>query len=252
MRSLVCGSFVACVALAAGAPARADDQARAREILDQAIQATGGQDRLGKNKAVTWKGRGKVQFGGQAFEFTGEWWVQPPRQMKNQLEIDANGTTISLVTVVNGDKGWTSMMGNTTEMEADRLAEGKEELYAGTLGTLVPLRDKVYKLTPLGEKKVGDRPAVGLKVEHEGHKPVEMYFDKDKHLLLATKRRVKDMAGQEVDQETLYADHKDFGGIRRARKLTIKRDGTTFVELEITEFKAEPKLDDSVFGKPGE
>ncbi|MGA2699583.1 MAG: hypothetical protein ABSH35_00605 [Isosphaeraceae bacterium] len=39
------------------------------------------------------------------------------------------------------------------------------------------------------------------------------------------------------------AEYKDFGGIRKATKLQLKRDGKKFQDMEVTEFKVLDKLD---------
>jgi hypothetical protein len=60
------------------------------------------------------------------------------------------------------------------------------------------------------------------------------------------------MSGEEVDQETVYTDYKNFDGVQRFKKMTIKRDSKDFVEMEVTEYKTHDKIPDSVFGKPGQ
>src|SRR5207247_5297407 len=129
--------------------------------------------------------------------FTVETATQPHKQSRQRSEADFNGMKFERTTVINGDKGWITLMGNTDVMPDDQLEAAKEELYAGWVaGLLAPLKDAAFKLTPLGEIKVGDRPAVGVKVGHKDHKDVNLYFDKDKGLLLKVQRRAKDMGGQ--------------------------------------------------------
>jgi hypothetical protein len=144
-------------------------------------------------------------------------------------------------------------MGQTEEMDKDMLAEAKEESYTEWVTTLLPLRDKAFQLTSLGESKVGDRPAVGLKVSHKGHRDINLFFDKDKGLLLKAETIVKDpmMGGdKELAQETFYMDYKAIGGVQHAMKVKINREGKLFVDGETVEIKILEKLDDSVFGKP--
>jgi len=116
----------------------------------------------------------------------------------------------------------------------------------------VVLLDREYKLSPLGEEKIDDRPAIGLHVEHRGFRDLNLYFDKENYLLLKVETRIKDplRGGEEVAAETLYSDYRDVDGIMTARKVTIKYDGKTYIESEITEAKYAEKLDDKVFEKP--
>ena len=104
MRRQLLGAMVA--TLLSGAPTLGDEQAGVRAILDKAIQALGGETNLSKFKAATWKGKGKFNVAGQDLEFTGEWFVQPPDQMKTLITNEFNGMVFKQVRVVNGDKGW--------------------------------------------------------------------------------------------------------------------------------------------------
>lgn len=249
MRNVITGSLVLGLVLAGGGLA-ADDQADVKGILDKAIKATGGEETLAKYKAVTWKGKGKINLMGTEIEFTIEAAVQPPKQSRGRSEGDFSGTKFERLQVVNGDKGWVSLMGNVDEMPAAQLAAAKEDLYAGWVATLLPLRDPAFKLVPLGESQVADRPAVGVKVSHKDHKDISLYFDKQKGWLVKAQRRATDMMGQEVDQETFFSDYKEAKGVQHARKQLTKRDGTVFLEIAITDYTPVEKLDDKLFAKP--
>ena len=99
--------------------------------------------------------------------------------------------------------------------------------------------------------KVGDRPAVGVKVAHKGHRDVNLFFDAKTGLLLKTERPAKDtMTGKEFTQTTLHDDYKEVEGIKHARKVTILRDGKKYVEGMSSDYKPQEKLDASTFAKP--
>src|SRR2546430_9564395 len=50
--------------------------------------------------------------------------------------------------------------------------------YTFHLATLAPLKDKAFKLAPLGEVKVNDQPAVGIRVSCEGRPDASLYLDR--------------------------------------------------------------------------
>lgn len=260
MRRVTGGVFVLSLLLTPAVSVRADAQADAKAIIDKAIKAAGGEEKLAKHPSATWKGKGKINIAGNEIEFTFDAVVQPPKQSRRHFEADVSGTKFERTLVLNGDKGWITMMGNTDEMSADQLAAEREDSYAGWVASLAPLLEpqikpakaSLFKLAPLGEIKVGDRPAVGVKVSHTDHKDLNLYFDKDKGLLLKVQRRAKDgMTGQEVDQETFYSDHKeDNNGVQHARKQKTKRDGNDYLEVDIAEFKTLERLDENTFAKP--
>lgn len=250
MRQTLCLTAAALL-LAAGA-ARADEKADTRAVIEKAIKARGGEEKLAKEVAVTFKAKGKFYGMGEGIDYTGEWAVQPPDKTRFQLDFDANGMKFTFQWVFDGKKGWMKILDQTTELDDDAIAEAKENIYAGRVDTLVPLiKDKGFELSPLGEAQVGDRKAVGVRVSHKGHRDINLFFDKETGLPLKSERAVKDpMMGKEFTQETLYSDYKEVGGVRHPMKQVINRDGQKYVENEITEFETKDKIDDGQFAKP--
>jgi hypothetical protein len=250
MRRILCVTPL--LLFAAVGPGRADDQAEVRKVIDRAIKAQGGADKLAKFKAVTLKMKGKFYgMSADGVDYTGEFASQEPDKSRMEITVDVMGTEFKFVRVLNGNKGWTQMMGQTTALDKDAVTEAKEEIYAGRVNRLVGLLGKDFKLEPVGEVKVGDRPAIGVKVSHKGHRDINLFFDKKTNLLLKAERPAKDpMSGQEFTQTTLYAGYKETDGIKTAHKVTVLRDGKKYVTGEATEIKAQEKLDDSTFAKP--
>jgi hypothetical protein len=220
-----------------------------KAIIQKAIQATGGEEKLARYQSSISKGKCKFYAMGRAIDCTAEWATQPPRDLKAVYQMDMGGKKVTRIEVVRADRGWTSMGGKVKDLSPDQLAEIWEGLEAEKVVTLLPLKDPVYQITSLGESVVADRPAVGLKVVRQGHRDVLLYFDKENGYLVKMQTRVKAM-GQEVDEETIYGDYRDFDGIRSNTKLATKRDGKPFLDCEITEFKAVERLPKSTFAKP--
>jgi hypothetical protein len=251
MRKIVWGAFGACLILAALEAVRAADQADARAIIDKGIQAVGGADKLSRFKASTAKTKGKFYGLGEGIDFNGETAAQPPHQIKMVSEVDINSMKFARIQVVNGDKGWIRMMETTEEMDKDQFATARQEVYANWITTLLPLKSPEFQLSVVGDAKVGDRPAVGIRVSHKSHRDINLYFDKEKGLLLKAEGQVRDMqSGQEVAQETVFSDYKSVEGIQRPHKITVKREGKLFVEADVEDIQLLDKLDDSVFSKP--
>jgi hypothetical protein len=252
MRRMLAGVLVTCLVLGGVSAVYAEGQADARAIIDKAIQATGGKEKLTKLKGITMKAKGKVVIMGMDLNFTVEASVQMPNKTRTQFEGDFQGNKFTRLQIINGSKGWVSMAGMVTDMPENELINGQEEMYADWVSTLVPLSEAAYTLAPLGESKVGDRAVVGVKVTHKDHKDVSLYFDKETGLLSKLSRRAKDPMQQEVDQDSIYSDYKDYDGVKRSRKTTVKHDGKDFLEFEVSEYKATEKLEDNLFEMPGQ
>jgi hypothetical protein len=251
MRIQRCAPWAVGILLATGLPLFAADQDEAKIIIDKAIKAHGGQEKLAKFKALTLRLKGTIHQGGMDIAFSGEVVTQGIDQNRLALDADGNGTKFTFVQVLSGDKAWNKVNDTTEELNPDQLAEVKEGAYHNWVMTLAPLKDKAFTLSSLGEVKVEKRPALGVRVSSKGHRDVNLYFDKETFLLVKTEMRVKDdQSGMEVSQEDTYSDYKDINGIKEAMKIVVRRDDKPFVEATVEEVKREEKLDDSIFSKP--
>jgi hypothetical protein len=246
MRTKCCLPLAVFLAWTASGPLWADDAGDARALLAKAIDAAGGEAKLAKAQAMTWKEKGTFHGAGMALPYTATCAVQWPGQAR--MDID-NFVTI----VLNNDQGWLKpAMQDTQTMSKEQLEEHREDQHAGYLTTLLPLKDPAYRLTPLPEAKVGDKAAVGIKVSHPKHRDVRLFFDKQTHLLVKCEQRVKpaEQPGQEVAQDTYYEDYRAVDGVQLPYKVVLKRDGKPYVESEILELKLPGKLPDARFAKP--
>jgi len=236
--------------LLAAAPARADD-ADARSLVEKAVKARGGQDKLEKLPAQVVKFKGTFHGMGEGLPMSGEGSRQGSDKQKIDGNVEVNGQKFPFTLVVAGDKGWMKMGDEAKELDKDALAEAKENAYAGWVSTLAPLKDKAFTLATVGEAKVGERAALGVKVSRKGHRDIDLYFDKETGLLLKMETQVKkEGSDQEVTEETLFGDHKDAQGTKQPGKFTINREGKLYMALEATEYQLSDKLDDSTFAKP--
>jgi hypothetical protein len=226
------------------------DEAASRALIDRAIAAHGGEARLAKIVAVTAKLKGTFHGLGAGVTFTGEMAAQTPDKLKIVIEADAQGQKIRLISVLNGDKGWSKFDDEVTELDKDELAEAQEEAYAEWVATLLPLKDKAFTMAALGEITVEGKPAFGVKVSRKDHRDVSLFFDKETALLVKTESRVHDELGMEVAEETFLGGYQDVEGTKQAIKYTIKRDGQLYLEGEAFDYRLLDKLDDEVFARP--
>jgi hypothetical protein len=246
-------SLSLCAVVALATLARADAEADVKAILDKAIKASGGEEKLAKVKAMRMKSKGKFYgFSADGIDYTAETAWQYPNRVRDEIHAEVMGNKVVILEIVDGDKGWTSTAGNTEEMNKDALEEATENMHANRVSMLYPLKDKEFKLAPLPETKVGDREAVGIKVTSKGHRDINLYFDKKTSFLIKSETKAKDLMneGKEVAQETYFDDYKDVDGIQTPFKVTIKRADKDYVVAEMTDVKIVDKLEDKLFEKP--
>jgi hypothetical protein len=224
-----------------------------RAIIAKGIKAMGAEGTEAKYKAATLKGAGTYYGLGEGIPYSAEWFFQGQNQARANLEIKVMNQTLAYTQIVNGDKGWVKLNDEVKDMPANELAEEKEEMYAKWVCSLVHLHDKAFNLAPLGEVKVDNKAATGVRVSRDGKRDVNLFFDKASGLLVKSEHQVKDVKGggdREMSQETFYADYKPFEGIKHPTKIHMNRDGKIYVEVEMTEVRSLPTLDDAIFAKP--
>jgi hypothetical protein len=252
MRTMFCSLLGIGLVLAGARAGRADEQAEMKALLDKATKALGGKALLTKYKGLTAKGKGKIHVGTNAFAFTEESYWQVPTQYRFDLNLDVMGNSVSEKIILDGTKGWVKIGEQTAKLPKDAFTAFKDVFHAIRL-VMRPLdaRDKAFKLSGLGEMKIGDRPAVGVKITHKSYPDVDIYLDKESSLPLQAELRSKDdVGGKEVAYTLLFSDYKKFGDLKTYTKLVWKKDGNKYIERETTEIKGEEKLDADLFAKP--
>jgi hypothetical protein len=232
-------------------PVRAEDKKDAGPIIDKAIKALGGMEKLGPARSMTWKGHGVITFGGDDNKFSSEVTTQLPGKFRSGFEGEFMGNKVTGATVLNGDKGWRKFNDDVTEFDKDGMANEHRNIHLQVIPTLVfPLKLKIFKVEVAGEEKVDGKEASVLKVTGPEGKDFKLFFDKESGLPVKSVANVVGFGGDEAVQESTYGDYKDFDGIKKATKVVTKRGGEKFMTLDITEFKVLKEVDPKTFAEP--
>jgi hypothetical protein len=237
--------------LAFGTYVRAADEPK--DVIVKAIKAHGGEEVLTKNKAGRSSGKGKITIPGVGeVDFTQDSAHMLPDKFKESLEMTVAGTKISVLTLVNGDKFTIEANGKAVDLD-DKMKDAIKGVgHMLKIGKLVPLiKEKGYELSLIGEDKVEDKPVVGIRVVAKGQKDVNLYFDKETNLLAKLEYRSTDPFTQnEINEERIIKEYKkNQDGISVPKKVIVKHDTKTFLEIEMSEVQLLEKLDDSDFKK---
>jgi hypothetical protein len=248
------------------APAK-DEQAEAEAVLDNAIKAAGGQEKLTKLTSFVLKVRRKTtpRANGAGLETTAEISYEYPDRKRSESTREVGGAKTTTVQILNGDKAWITSRGTTRELTVDQAARMKTEPFTEFPVRQLPLyRGRGYKLTMLGESKVEEKRAVSVKVSSEGKPEVRLFFDKETGLLLKREYELSrvgpagtgagvpagDDNSKPITVEVIYEDYKEAGGIRYPTRITRIQSGQKISEEEVAEFKVVEKFDEKTFAKP--
>ena len=250
MKRLFAVALLSLIGFAPGT-ARAADEKDVAAVLDKAIKALGGAEKLGSIKAATWKTKGTVTFGGGDNDFDMVTTVQGLDNSRTEFEAEFGGNMVKGVTVLNGDKGWRKFGDMGGEMDKDALASEKRNLYLQIVpATILPLKEKGFKVEAAGTEKVDSKPATVLKVTGPDGKDFKLFFDQESGLPVKQVAKVIDFMGEEFTQETTFSAYKEFNGIKKATKIQSKRNGEKFIEQEVRDFKVVEKVDPKTFNEP--
>ena len=129
-----------------GTVVHADDK-DPNAILDKAIKAVGGEDKLKKVEAFSWKTKGTITFGGNDNDIKTHVIAKGLDHWRQESEGEFNGEPRKFVFVLSGDKGWRKFGDDAMELDEQGLANQKRTTYLQVLPvTLVALKGKDYKL----------------------------------------------------------------------------------------------------------
>lgn len=242
--------LAACAAALSFGPAIAAPADEAQAIIEHAIKAHGGLERLARIHADRVMNKGFLFVNGNETPFTAETTVQLPSQFRNVIHLQGDRKTV-FVQILNGDKIYFTIDGQPQKVDDNLSLEIHETMQLNQAIRLVPLlRDKAYTLEPLGEVTIDGQAALGVKATAKGRREVRLFFSKDAGLLVKTEHTTDDGAGKEVLQEELYSNFEDVQGCRRPMKLAAYRNGKKVMEAEVIEVKYLDKADDAEFVKP--
>ncbi|MBN1773083.1 MAG: GyrI-like domain-containing protein [Deltaproteobacteria bacterium] len=220
-------------------PPKAPDPAA---ILDKALAAAGGLDNLkAKLASVTFESEGT--FLGQPYKSM-TYWKAPDRMV---MAIAEMGMSMGYAP----DACWSTM----GEIVIDCMKEEQEYSGEGVsfahAANLYPLKEEGVQVESAGTAEVEGSPAVGVKVSGGFLKmPVTLFFAEDSGLLLkAVYEGHFGMAQGTI--EYLYADHREFDGLKLPGASTMTLDGKQIMTEKLLAVRP-GELDDARFAKPAQ
>lgn len=226
------------------------DEVDPKSLVERAIEAHGGREKLVQVRADQVKTKGTLFLGDKEAPFVAETWVQLPGQFKNAIEVTTSKTTkIRLMQIVSKDRITETLDGLPHKSSPAALSEIRETLHLNNIVRLVPMlaSPDIYRLDYTGELKIQERTLQGIKVSTRGRQEVRLFFDKANGMLVRTEQQLDDGNGKEIRQEGYYLDFRDLGGYKRPIKMAAYRDGKKVMEAELLDVKYFEKFDETIF-----
>jgi hypothetical protein len=237
---------------------RADNQ-KANAILEKAINALGGEDRLGKAQAYFIRSKGTNETrSGEAlvvlYHYTFAVTVQGLDRFRSEFEGTIDGKKVKNVLVLNGDRGWRMSGEDIVVLDANAIADAKRIAYLSVIPhTILPLKTKAFEAVMAGEEKVAGKLAIGLKVTGPEGDDFTLSFDKESGLPVKLAAKLFKPQDDVVIEEKILRQFTGYDGIKWAARLEIKRterDRDIIKNEDLIEFKVLEKVDADAFAKP--
>ena len=126
----------------------------ATEVLDKAIKALGGEEKLAKPMRPP-EGQGHDQARKrQRTRSAGDAPSRASTTSASHFEGEFDGNKFKGVTVLNGDKGWRKFGDQNQEMEPDAVKNEKRTVYLMVVpATILPLKSKDFKVEAAAEER---------------------------------------------------------------------------------------------------
>ena len=243
--TLICGLMVLVMGIL---PVHAQERS-AKSVIDDAIKAMGGKAKLSKYKAISFTDKGTFYGLGNPIEYTGKWKVQPPVQIRFDMEMTFMDMKITILEVVNKNKGFKKINDNLAKLSDEEVKEKRQQLWVDYVSMLVPVvSEPGFNLSRIGDVKIKEKPAEGILISKKGQRDVQFFFDKKTHWMVKAEYEVNDpMMGGKQTQTVFYGNYKKFNGILQPTSLTILRDGKRFVVTELSNIQFLESFEDKAF-----
>jgi zinc protease len=227
--------------------------AAARKLIDEAIAAKGGKDRLTQLKAFKLVATGSTTVGTQSMPVEISRVFVVPDKMRIDASFKPPGAPQPRVVSVglSGASGWQRgpdpKTGKDTvaEIAGIGLATADFERWREPELILLKASDKGAKLTTAPDENLDGKPCsvVVLRAPF-GDVSVSLFIDKKTKLI----GRMSYSDGGSAESDS-FADYRDVAGIKLAFK-RVSSGGGRSTQLEVKTFEVDPKLDATVFDKP--
>jgi hypothetical protein len=225
----------------------AESAAKAKEILQQAIQALGGTAYLNLHDA-TCEGR-LSQFGHagelNGFEKFADYTIPP---FKDRTE---NLPKRNIITVMDGDKGWTLDRGGVSDASGADIARFQEDTKKDLdyiLRTRIKEPNMVFRYA--GQDIVDLKEADWVELVDSDNRTIKIAFAQATHLPL---RKIVDTRDSntrmKTDELEYYSNYHPINGIQTAFQFTRERNHIKVYQVFFDKCEYNTNLPDSLFSK---
>ncbi|MDR3720969.1 MAG: hypothetical protein P4L00_05175 [Candidatus Acidoferrales bacterium] len=221
--------------------------AKAREILNQAVEALGGNAYLSVHD-VTCTGRlGSFDHAGEmtGFEKFIDY-TQPPFKERQE-----NLPKRNIIQVFNGDKGWDLDRGGVTEAPQADLMQFKEEVLKDIDNVLRHRSHEPGMILRYGGPDVVDlKQADWVELVDSDNRTIRIAFAENTHLPIRKTVETRDPRTQRKSAEIeYYSNYHPIGGVQTPFQITRERNGIKTLQVFFDKCDFNTSVSDALFTK---
>ena len=238
---------------------RAGEEAEARAIVERAVRALGGGEKLNALKAATWKSKGTFTYNTNTSQFLSHWSIQGARQYRKIREEKSGVQTVKSTLVVTLDRAWFQKpKGKLAEFHDTGVTGFHEECTLHWMALRLDFSDKAFTLSRLPASEGAAPLPDGVHVTHRDlpDTSFDLFFDHATGLLTKLVTRyppARALKENTPAEERTFGEYKEFGGIKFATiiRWSARYGANSAVQTEERfDIQIHDKLDDSVFQWP--
>ena len=226
-----------------------------RVVVDRALQAHGGGERIALSRRGRVKGKMVVELGPPPAPTMHAEWNETfdlPERLKRDIRMRMMGEERNMRYALREGLWYMEKPDGGIEVTENK-GFGAENHLTGTLTVLDALRnetDTLEMILPSDTKYPG---TIGLRSKGT-HSLPEIYFDKKTGLLTHVRKSVElpPMMGGSGIMETVNSEFKDIDGMKMPMHIEVFKEGRRMMDITLTEVKFLDHVDDSEFELEGE
>ena len=223
----------------------AQEGARAKTLLDAAIAAKGGLDRLRAINRITAKSTGWVTTRDGPLEGQTTTYLEYPNHVRTETTLQ----DVTTLQVFDGQHGWVRDPNGVHEVPEQAIRDLQMGLKRDTISLLLAAQNGAVRARALPDIK-GDAGKVhhALELSAPDLDPIVLYLDPETNLV-SKQAYVAGGAGQPLIEE-VFSDYRPVDGIQIAYAAQVRRGGQTMLERRVSTITINPPLDPALFKRP--
>ena len=242
LRTLACG-VIAALAFVQVQAQPSTPTPTVDELVARNLKARGGVERLKAVQVMRLSGSMEAPNGSDVPTTV---YMARPNMIRQEATVDGRVA----VQAFDGRRGWTlsPMMGNSPVEVPAGVAKRMAE-QADFDGPLVDLAAKGHRVELVGPDKVGDTPAITVKLIKKSGEEQLIYFDASTGLEIMTRGEV-DQNGRKLTIESRYSDFRTVDGVTMPFSVEVLVNGQKQQKITLSSVEFPTQVDAELFAMP--